>query len=198
MFDFISLVSIIIGSAPIFISGLYDLIATIGVNKLPDFYIRLRIVTIDAISGVVHPIIGGVEKILSVHIYFPGCPPRPEAILFGLGRLLGLVNQKITPGTIYASMGVKDRVYGVLFNERLYKDLRYYLTRYVGYYDREYILEDMLKIINSAKTLSELREKIIDRAAKLRDPRLREVYSIAGGFILEKIREEIRAVQAKR
>ncbi|MCD6196414.1 MAG: hypothetical protein J7J82_06485 [Staphylothermus sp.] len=72
------------------------------------------------------------------------------------------------------------------------------MTRYVGYYDKEYILEDMLKIINSAKTLAEHREKIIDRASKIRDPRLREVYSIAGGFILEKIREEIKTVQTKR
>ncbi len=140
---------------------------------------------------------GGVDKIIPVHIYIPGCPPRPEAILFGLGQLLGLVNKKIEAKILYPGRRVLDRRYGVLFNERLYKDLRYYLTRYVGYYDRDYILDDLLEIINSSRTVEELREKIMDKASRLKDPRLREVYSIAGGYIVEKIKGETGTVQGK-
>ncbi len=134
---------------------------------------------------------GGVDKILPVHMYIPGCPPRPEAILFGLGQLLGLVNRKTRPVIKHVDYPLKKRRYGVLFNERLYKDLRYYLTRYVGYYDRDMILEKMLELINESKTLEELRKNIMSYAEEQTDPRLREVYNIAGGYIYEKIKEEI-------
>ncbi len=139
---------------------------------------------------------GGVDKILPVHMYIPGCPPRPEAILFGLGQLLGLVNKKISTTIIEARYPLKKRDYGVLFNERLYKDLRYYLNTYVGYYDRDIILEELLKLIRESKTISELEEKIKEKAALQKDPRLREIYSIAGGFIVERIKEENIIVQA--
>lgn len=40
-------------------------------------------------------IIGGADKILPVDFYIPGCPPRPEAILYGVAVALGLAPKKV-------------------------------------------------------------------------------------------------------
>jgi len=42
-------------------------------------------------------VIGGVDKVLPVDYFIPGCPPRPEAILYGIAVALGLVKKKVSP-----------------------------------------------------------------------------------------------------
>ena len=38
---------------------------------------------------------GGVDKIIPVDVYIPGCPPRPQAVIFGLMVALDRLEQKI-------------------------------------------------------------------------------------------------------
>jgi NADH:ubiquinone oxidoreductase subunit B-like Fe-S oxidoreductase len=38
---------------------------------------------------------GGVDAIIPVDVYIPGCPPRPQALLFGILLALGRVRQRL-------------------------------------------------------------------------------------------------------
>ena len=53
-------------------------------------------------------IIGGAEKVLPVDFYIPGCPPRPEAILYGVAVALGLAPKKAAP--VYSRQKFLDLV----------------------------------------------------------------------------------------
>lgn len=48
---------------------------------------------------------GGIDKVIPVDVYIPGCPPRPEAIIYGVAQLLESLkpenqSKKRTPITI--------------------------------------------------------------------------------------------------
>jgi Ni,Fe-hydrogenase III small subunit len=44
-----------------------------------------------------YSVIGPVEKVVPVSYYIPGCPPRPEAIVYGVAVALGVVDKKAAP-----------------------------------------------------------------------------------------------------
>jgi len=60
-------------------------------DQMPDpkFVVAVGACTYD--GGVFkgsYSVVGGASKVIPVDLYIPGCPPRPEAILYGIVRLL--------------------------------------------------------------------------------------------------------------
>ncbi|MFP3902835.1 MAG: NADH-quinone oxidoreductase subunit B family protein [Armatimonadota bacterium] len=40
-------------------------------------------------------VLGGVDKVIPVNMYVPGCPPRPDAITYGVLKLLAQLDPKV-------------------------------------------------------------------------------------------------------
>jgi Ni,Fe-hydrogenase III small subunit/formate hydrogenlyase subunit 6/NADH:ubiquinone oxidoreductase subunit I len=49
------------------------------------------------IFGVNYATVGGVDRAIPVDVYVPGCPPRPQALLFGILLAVGRIERKVLP-----------------------------------------------------------------------------------------------------
>ncbi|MCX8025517.1 MAG: hypothetical protein N3A60_09970, partial [Thermanaerothrix sp.] len=45
-------------------------------------------------------VLGGIEKVIPVDMYIPGCPPKPEAIIFGIVQLLEALKTGRRPDSV--------------------------------------------------------------------------------------------------
>ena len=69
-------------------------------DSVPDPKLVIAIGSCAAGGGIwfdTYNVIGGIDQIFHVDYYIAGCPPRPEAILYGVAVSLGLVEKKIAP-----------------------------------------------------------------------------------------------------
>ena len=39
-------------------------------------------------------VVGSIDQVIPVNVYVPGCPPRPEAIIYGVATLLESLKAK--------------------------------------------------------------------------------------------------------
>jgi len=64
-------------------------------EQMPEPKFVVAVGTCAITGGVFHGcynVIGGIDKLLPVDAYIPGCPPRPEAIIDGVVKLLNSLN----------------------------------------------------------------------------------------------------------
>jgi Ni,Fe-hydrogenase III small subunit len=70
------------------------------VEAIPDPRVVIAVGACAASGGIVgegYASAGGVDRVLPVDVYIPGCPPRPEAILFGILVALGRLDARRLP-----------------------------------------------------------------------------------------------------
>jgi Ni,Fe-hydrogenase III small subunit len=69
-------------------------------EAIPDPRIVIAVGACAASGGIVgegYASTGGVDRVLPVDIYIPGCPPRPEAIIFGILVAVGRLEARRLP-----------------------------------------------------------------------------------------------------
>ena len=122
---------------------------------------------------------GGIDRLLPVHIYIPGCPPRPEEILYGIAQLIGLVRRKVS-----AEFDTEEthpyKPLELPIPVRVWLDLRKELTGLIGYFDRGRVLNTFMRLVEDAREASkakgdfrhELRRLISKYCEEESDPRL--------------------------
>lgn len=72
-------------------------------EAVPDPKLVIAIGSCATGGGIWHDtynIVGGVDAILPVAFYIPGCPPRPEAIVHGVAVALGLLHKSVAPQSL--------------------------------------------------------------------------------------------------
>jgi Ni,Fe-hydrogenase III small subunit len=69
-------------------------------EAIPDPRVVIAVGACAASGGIVgegYASAGGVDRVLPVDVYIPGCPPRPEAIIFGLLVAVGRLEARRMP-----------------------------------------------------------------------------------------------------
>ena len=67
-------------------------------EAMPDPKIVVALGACGSSGGIFHDAYstwGGVDKIIPVDVYIPGCPPHPAGIIYGLATALGILEQKV-------------------------------------------------------------------------------------------------------
>lgn len=71
-------------------------------DSVPDPKLVIAVGSCAAGGGIWHDTyatLGGLSNVLKVDMYIPGCPPRPEAILYGVAQALGLMSKQVQAQT---------------------------------------------------------------------------------------------------
>ncbi len=66
-------------------------------EQMPDPKFVVSVGSCGTSGGVFHGcynVVGSIDEVLPVDVFVPGCPPRPEAIIYGIAQLLESLKKK--------------------------------------------------------------------------------------------------------
>ena len=151
----------------------------------PDPKIVVALGACGSTGGIFHDaysVWSGIDKIVPVDVYIPGCPPHPASIIYGLGMALGIIDQKLQKKSYEQDSTlpppVKSSVIGNILFER---DLQAEAKRLMSYIFGRVLFA---KYMDAIKTSSDVHDPKASREALLNaihteeDPRYAECMAL--------------------
>ena len=170
---------ILICSGPVTRQMYYPLLR--AYEAAPDPKIVVAFGACGSTGGIFHDaysVWGGIDKIIPVDVYIPGCPPHPASVIYGLGMALGIIDQKLQKRSFEQddckAPAVKESIIGDILFER---DLEAEAKRLMSYIFGRTLFA---KYMDAAKTspnihdVAATKKAMLEAIHKEEDPRYAE------------------------
>lgn len=119
---------------------------------------------------------GGTDKIVPVDVYIPGCPPTPQATIYGFAMALGLLDQRLKEETHVEADGEQVPLIHPAIPYELRVAIERRARQMAGYRQGRDLAEEFLATLE-AQTAAEPDSRIVQMIAAEKDPRRAEIFA---------------------